>query len=204
MSINLLSLDEGIKAVKLARKAIEVFLKEGITINDQYGGKFAEKRGVFTTLNKNHMLRGCIGLPYPIKRLDEAIVDSAISAAVRDPRFPPVVLEEMDEIVVEVTILTPPEKVEVKPLERHKFVKVGRDGLIVKSGYYSGLLLPQVAVEHGFDAEEFLSQTCLKAGLMPDCWLDEETEVFTFQGQIFEEIKPRGEIVEKDIGSCGR
>ncbi|TDA26347.1 MAG: TIGR00296 family protein, partial [Archaeoglobi archaeon] len=105
-----LSLEEGTKAVRLARRAIEKYLEEKKVISERLGGVFAEKRGVFTTLLKNDDLRGCIGFPYPIKRLDEAIIESAIAAAVDDPRFEPVRLSEMDEITVEVTILTEPEK----------------------------------------------------------------------------------------------
>ncbi len=198
----LLTLEEGTIAVRLARKAIETYLSEGRVIQERLTGVFEQKRGVFTTLTKHGELRGCIGFPYPIKRLDEAIIESAIAAATDDPRFPPVQLDEMDEIVVEVTILTPPEKLNVKPTELPKHVEIGRHGLMVKRGFYSGLLLPQVAVEFGFDAEEFLSQTCMKAGLPPDCWLMEGTEVYRFEGQIFKEVRPRGEVVEVDLKSC--
>ncbi|MEG9193916.1 MAG: TIGR00296 family protein [Candidatus Methanoglobus sp.] len=196
-----LSLEEGTKAVRLARRAIERYLEEKKVISERLGGVFAEKRGVFTTLLKNDDLRGCIGFPYPIKRLDEAIIESAIAAAVDDPRFEPVRLSEMDEITVEVTILTEPEKINAKPYELPKFVEIGRHGLMVRKGLISGLLLPQVAVEFGFDAEEFLSQTCMKAGLPPDCWLA-GAEVYRFEGQIFKEVRPRGEVVEVDMRSC--
>ncbi|WP_048084288.1 TIGR00296 family protein [Archaeoglobus profundus] len=195
-----LTLEEGTKAVKLARKAIEVYLSEGRVIEDRLSGVFEEKRGVFTTLTKHGELRGCIGFPYPVKRLDEAIIESAIAAATEDPRFPPVSLEEMDEITVEVTILTPPEKLRVKPTELPKYIEIGRHGLMVKYGFYSGLLLPQVAVEYNMDAEEFLSQTCLKAGLPPDCWF--YAEVYRFEGQIFKEAVPRGDVVEVKLGGA--
>lgn len=198
----MLTLTEGEKAIKLARKAIETYLSDKNVITDKLGGVFEEKRGVFTTLNKNHDLRGCIGFPYPVKRLDEAIIESAISAAVNDPRFPPVKLKEMDEISVEVTVLTPPEKLDVEREKLPEHVEIGRHGLMVSSGYYSGLLLPQVAVEYNFDAEEFLTQTCMKANLPPDCWLMKEVEVYRFEGQIFREKKPRGEVEEVTHPSC--
>ncbi len=197
----LLSADEGRKAVRLARKAIEVYLESRKVIQDRLEGVFTEKRGVFTTLTKHGELRGCIGFPYPIKRLDAAIIESAIAAAVDDPRFQPVKLSEMNEITVEVTVLTPPEKIDAKPKDLPKYVEIGRHGLIVKMGPFSGLLLPQVAVEYNFDAEEFLSQTCMKAGLPPDCWLT-GAEVYRFEGQIFKEKKPRGEVIELDLSSC--
>ncbi len=194
--MRLLSSEEGEKAVKLARKAIESYLKNKEIIKDRLNGVFEEKRGVFTTLTKYGELRGCIGYPYPVKRLDEAIIESAIAAATEDPRFPPVKLEEMNEIIVEVTVLTPPKKVDAVPPERPKAIEIGRHGLIVKYKYFSGLLLPQVAVEYNMDEEEFLTQTCLKAGLSPDCWLFNEVELYTFEGQIFKEEVPRGKVIE--------
>ncbi len=107
----------------------------------------------------------------------------------------------MDEIIVEVTVLTPPEKIDAKPKDLPNHVEIGRHGLIVKMGPFSGLLLPQVAVEYNMDSEEFLSETCMKAGLPPDCWLT-GAEVYRFEGQIFKEKEPRGEVVEVDIKSC--
>lgn len=196
-----LSHEEGTMAIRLARKAIEEYLGKNKVISERYAGVFSEKRGVFTTLIKNNDLRGCIGFPFPIKRLDEAIIESAISAAVDDPRFEPVRLSEMDEITVEITILTEPEKITAKPEDLPKFVEIGKHGLMVRKGLFSGLLLPQVAVEFGFDAEEFLSQTCMKAGLPPDCWLA-GAEVYRFEGQIFKEVEPRGKVVELGIQSC--
>jgi hypothetical protein len=197
----LLSLEDGRRAVELARKSIEHYLENRSVLKEKLEGVFSEKRGVFTTLTKHGDLRGCIGFPYPIKRLDEAIIESAISAAVDDPRFQPVKLSEMDEIIVEVTVLTPPEKIEAKPRKIPEHVEIGRHGLIVKMGPFSGLLLPQVAVEYNFDEEEFLCQTCMKAGLPPDCWLT-GAEVYRFEGQIFKEKEPRGDIVEVDLRAC--
>jgi uncharacterized protein (TIGR00296 family) len=196
-----LTLEEGRRAVKLARKAIEEYLANRKIIKERLEGVFSQKRGVFTTLIKHGELRGCIGFPYPIKRLDEAIIESAISAAVDDPRFEPVRLREMNEIIVEITILTEPEKINAKPQDLPKFVEIGKHGLLVKKGLFSGLLLPQVAVEFGFDSEEFLSQTCMKAGLPPDCWLT-GAEVYRFEGQIFKEVEPGGDVIEVDIKSC--
>ena len=196
-----IELVDGKTAVKLARKAIESYLKDKIVIKDRLGGIFSKKMGVFTTLTKNGELRGCIGFPYPIKRLDEAIIESAIAAATEDPRFPPVTLDEMSKICVEVTILTPPVKLDVKKADLPKHIKIGVHGLLIKRGVYSGLLLPQVAVEYNFDQEEFLSQTCMKAGLPPDCWLLEDTEIYVFTGKIFKERTPKGEILEIKLKS---
>jgi len=198
--MNMLSISEGELAVRLARKAIEECLKNGKKIKpDNLPGVFREKRGVFVTLNKKTStkeLRGCIGRPYPIMPLGEAIIASAINAAREDPRFSPVKPEELGEIVIEVTVLTVPKLIKAKPKDLPEKIVIGRDGLIVADGMCSGLLLPQVAVEHGFDCTEFLCQTSMKAGLMPDAWLY-GAKVYSYEGQIFEELEPAGEIREK-------
>ena len=196
---------EGRTAVKLARKTIESFLSEERLSKPQELGfelspVFGEKRGVFVTLTENGLLRGCIGHPFPDSTLEEAIMDSAISAATRDPRFPPVGEDELDDIVVEVTVLTPPEKINAPPKELPNHVEIGRHGLLVKQGYCQGLLLPQVAPENNMDSIDFLDHTCLKAGLSPDAWL-KGAEVSCFEGQIFKEKEPQGEVFEEKF-SC--
>ncbi|VVB92342.1 Uncharacterised protein [uncultured archaeon] len=198
----MLTKQEGELAVRLARKAIEECLKNGKkTSPDNLPKVFKEKRGVFVTLNKkkeHKELRGCIGRPYPVLPLGEAIIVSAINAARDDPRFNSVKPEEIEDLVIEVTVLTVPKKIKAKPKDLPDKIVIGRDGLIVATGACSGLLLPQVAVEHGFDCTEFLCQTCMKAGLMPDAWLN-GADVYSFEGQIFEEVEPGGEVREKDI-----
>jgi len=192
--------------VRLARRAIEEYVKNGRTIKppEDTPPELWEKMGVFVTLNRHHAppqmsLRGCIGFPLPIYPLVEATIKAAIYAAVDDPRFPPVRESELDDLVIEVSVLTPPELIEGPPEERPRKIKVGRDGLIIEKGIYSGLLLPQVPVEWGWDEEEFLAQTCWKAGLPPDCWLDPETKVYRFTAEIFEEEKPRGRMRRKPL-----
>ncbi|AKB52181.1 hypothetical protein MSBRW_2928 [Methanosarcina barkeri str. Wiesmoor] len=196
---------EGRAAVKLARKTIESFLSEEKLPEPQELGfelspVFGEKRGVFVTLTESGLLRGCIGHPFPDSRLEDAIMDSAISAATRDPRFPPVREDELNKIVVEVTILTQPEKINAPAEELPERIEVGKHGLIVKQGYCQGLLLPQVAPEYNMDSIEFLGHTCLKAGLLPDAWL-KGAEVSCFEGQIFKEKEPCGEVLEENF-SC--
>lgn len=166
--------------------------------------RFQEKRGVFVTLLKATVekeLRGCIGAPYPDGSLLTQLSQVAVEAATEDPRFDPVSLSEFKaQITVEVTVLTPPEEVKVdKPLDYRDRVKVGRDGIIVDGRGHRGLLLPQVAVEEGFDSEEFLSQCCLKAGLLPDAWLSGQVRISLFQGQIFSEERPGGPVSEKNL-----
>lgn len=195
----MLNLEEGIRAVKLARSAIDKYVREGETFYpEKLPKKFGEKRGVFVTLKKNG-LRGCIGYPYPTMPLGEAIIHSAISSAKRDPRFMPVGVEELDKITIEVTVLTPPRPIRAKPTMLPQKIEIGKHGLIITKGGNQGLLLPQVAIEHQFDEEEFLSQTCMKAGLYPDSWLEEDTQIHVFEGQIFAEISPVGDIEERKI-----
>jgi len=197
----MLKLDEGKKAVVFARNVIEEYVKNSSIPNSSLDGPFIENQGAFVTIHTypNHDLRGCIGIPLPIMSLNNAITEGAKSAT-RDPRFPPLEENELNNIIIEVTILTKPETINVdQPQDYLKEIEIGRDGLIVEQGYFRGLLLPQVPVEQGWDIEEFLSHTCMKAGLMPDVWYDKNTKISKFSGQVFIEIKPRGEIEEKKL-----
>jgi uncharacterized protein len=202
----MLTEEEGKIAVKLARKALTDFAEKRTRIKPEGLPKvFDEKQGVFVTLHEDGDLRGCIGYPQPVMPLGEAVVDSAINAGMGDPRFPHVKAKELGRIEFEVTVLTKPEPYEVPKAKLPEFVRIGVDGLIVAKGIFSGLLLPQVAPEWGFDSMEFLSQTCIKAGLPADAWIDEDTEVQHFQAQIFAEVAPEREILEKSYAdsSCG-
>ena len=203
----MLTLEEGRLAVRLARQALTGYTekKKKIIEPQDLPPVFEELRGVFVTLHEDGDLRGCIGYPQPVMPLGRAIVDSAINACSRDPRFPCVRPGELKRIEVEVTILTKPEPYTAPRKKLPELVTIGRDGLIVTRGPYSGLLLPQVAPEWGFDPQEFLSQTCIKAGLPPDAWLDEDTEVEHFQAQIFAEVAPEREVFEKSFteSPCG-
>ncbi|MCS3924153.1 TIGR00296 family protein [Methanosalsum natronophilum] len=198
----LLNLTEGKMAVKISRTIITEFLSTGkkiATTEFDVSPIFNEHRGVFVTLNKKNELRGCIGRPYPDTQLLDAIIDSAISAATNDPRFPVVRLIELDEILIEVTILTPPILIEGNEDDIMSSIIIGEHGLIIKKGFNQGLLLPQVATEHGFDVYDFLSNTCLKAGLPPSQWKDKNTQIYKFEGQIFKEKSPGGEVIEKHL-----
>jgi len=196
-----LTLDEGKLLVKLARKTIETYLREDRKPQvPKVPAKLREHRGVFVTLNKEGELRGCIGHPLPTTPLVDAVIDSAISSATRDPRFPPVTPEELPALEVEVSVLSKPEPIKVKsPREYPKHIVIGRDGLIIEWSGYAGLLLPQVPVEWGWDAEEFLSHACMKAGLMPDHWLHEGVYISKFSAQVFKERRPGGEVEERKM-----
>lgn len=185
--------EEGKKGLQLAREAIEQYLSDSMKMKAKNGlpESFEEERGVFVTLNKYGTLRGCIGYPYPVFKLKEAIIDAAISAAVNDPRFPAVTEEELTDITIELTVLTVPQVLKEQPKDLSEHIEIGKHGLIVKKGLYQGLLLPQVATEHNWSSEEFLCESCWKAGLPQDAWLDEDTEVSIFEGQIFKEEEKR-------------
>jgi len=197
----LFSKEEGKIAVKIARRVIEKYVKnEEITTTD-YPDSFKEKSGVFVTINTypKKELRGCIGYPEPVMPLIDAIIDSAKNAC-RDPRFPPLEANELNNVVVEVSLLTKPELIKISNQKDYPGkIKIGRDGLIAEAGFYRGLLLPQVPVEWKWDKETFLSHTCMKAGLMPDAWLDKRTKIYSFQAQIFSETSPNGEIKERKL-----
>lgn len=138
--------------------------------------------GAFVTLRKEGNLRGCIGNIVSERPLSETINDMSIAAALRDPRFIPLSADELMNVKIEISVLTPLEKVE--DLTR---IKTGRDGLLVKNGYHSGLLLPQVATEQDWDRETFINQTFIKAGLTPEYINDEKTEIFSFTADVFSE-----------------
>lgn len=196
------SLTDGKMAVKIARNTINSFIKKQKIPEFQLPEIFQENTGVFVTINRypDKSLRGCIGYPEPQFPLFEALTDAAKSASTRDPRFPPINVKELDKIVIEVSILTPPKIIKAKkPLDYVNQIKIGRDGLIIEKGFARGLLLPQVPVEWDWNVRDFLSQTCVKAGLMADCWFDKETKVFKFSAEIFSETKPNGKVVRKEI-----
>jgi uncharacterized protein (TIGR00296 family) len=185
--MDLLAADEGVMALTLARGTLEYRLSKRQNAAPALTPVFGEKRGVFVTLTKAGELRGCIGFPYPVMPLGDAISHAAVAAAVEDPRFPPVGKDELASIRLEVTILTVPLPLECTPDMRPKKIDVGRHGLIVRRGATSGLLLPQVATEYGWDSTTFLDHTCMKAGLPARCWTSETVDLFTFEGQIFTE-----------------
>jgi uncharacterized protein (TIGR00296 family) len=202
-----LSLEEGNFLVELARKAVEEHLKnrKSIMVPENASEKLLQRCGVFVTINSmesgEKQLRGCIGYPYPATPLAQAVIESAISSATQDPRFHRISAGELDDVVFEVSVLTPPQIIKVeKPSEYPTKIKVGKDGLIIERGMFKGLLLPQVPVELKWDEKEFLCQCCIKAGLPPDCWLMASTRIFKFQAIIFEERKPRGETERKALG----
>lgn len=185
--MDLLTDHEGSLALKNARSSIEHAIADKPEDSLKFTPVFTEKRGVFVTLTKKGSLRGCIGFPYPVMPLGQAIEQAAVAAAIEDPRFPPVSKTELSSLEIEVTVLTPPVTISGPPDNRPDHVEVGRHGLIVRGMGTSGLLLPQVCTEYEWDAKKFLDQTCIKAGLPSHAWHSKNVEVLTFEGQIFHE-----------------
>jgi len=139
------------------------------------------KRGAFVTLHKHDALRGCIGLIEPSRPLFRTVIEMARSAALEDPRFAPVQPLELDDIHIEISVLSP-----VEPVSDVDEIQIGTHGLIIRKGFRSGLLLPQVASERNWTRLEFLRQTCIKAGLAPDEW-KHDAEISAFSADVFGE-----------------
>ena len=199
MNFENISTDDGTILVKTARKAVTQYLTNHKKISDPiFDEKFSFNAGVFVTINDKSGLRGCIGYPLAVKKLSDALIDAAISASTNDPRFSPVKINDLDDLVFEVTVLSDTEE-----LSTHSdddildSIKIGRDGLIVERGFQSGLLLPQVPIEYNWNTEQFLNHTCHKAGLSNDSWKDTATKISKFQGIIFREILPDCEIIQE-------
>jgi AmmeMemoRadiSam system protein A len=138
-----------------------------------------EKRGAFVTVTKAGQLRGCIGYVQPYKPLYQTVEEMAAQAAFSDPRFSPVTAEELPDLEIEISVLTPVRR--IKDVEE---IVVGKHGIIIEKGFYSGLLLPQVATEYGWDRKTFLEHTCLKAGLPTDAWKDKDVAISIFSADI--------------------
>jgi uncharacterized protein (TIGR00296 family) len=211
---------DGEKAVRLARRVVESHLRKSSSSDSAYVADFKNNNntsddsynlngntacGVFVTLNyldgnKQEHLRGCIGFPMVEKSLYYSILDASIAAATQDPRFPPVNINELAEIIFEVSILTPPVEIKVQnPKDYLNVIKVGRDGLILKWKDGSGLLLPQVPVELNWDTEEYLANLCYKAGAPPDIWLMSDSKLFSFQANIYKESYPNGNVIRMKL-----
>jgi hypothetical protein len=184
---------DGRKALEIARNTVNLWVTgHEKFVPEKYPPRLDEHGGVFTTIltYPSRMLRGCIGYPEPFMPIIRSLINSAIHAT-QDPRFPRLTREELCSVVVEVSLLTKPVKLEVQFPEQYlDLIKIGRHGLIVRKWSLSGLLLPQVATEHGMTQMSFLEHTCMKACLPTDAWKDPGTSVYVFESQIFSERKP--------------
>jgi len=180
---------EGQELVRLARLAVQHYLEKSAVLKTDKTGPMS---GVFVTLNylarNEEHLRGCIGFPHAYKALYKSVVEAAIAAATQDPRFPPVDRKELDKITFEVSVLTEPEE-----MPEMKGIRIGQDGLILRWKHGSGLLLPQVPVELGWDVDEYLANLCYKAGAPLDALADPASKLYRFQAEVFKERLPGGD-----------
>jgi hypothetical protein len=179
----MLTVQEKLFCLKLARKTLEDYFKgtyELINPSDKYPS-LKQKRGAFVTLLKEGNLRGCIGIIEPLYPLYQVIQEMAISAAFKDPRFPPLTKEELSLTEIEISVLSPLKKGTIEEIE------VGKHGVYLIKGFYRGVLLPQVPVEYGWDKKTFLEHLCLKAGLHPNCYKEEDVEIYLFTAEVFKE-----------------
>jgi AmmeMemoRadiSam system protein A len=168
--------------LKLARDTIWAALnnesKPRVEVKDEV---LTKPCGAFVTLHKYGQLRGCIGSLIGEKPLFLTVQEMAISAAFQDPRFPPLTKEEFSEIEIEISVLSPLQRItDVEQIE------VGKHGIFLVKGFYRGVLLPQVATEYGWDRYQFLDHTCMKAGLPPGCWRS-GAEIYIFSAEVFSE-----------------
>lgn len=178
-----LSKEEKQELLQIARATLEKYIrKEKVPEFKPSTDKLKEKRGVFVTLKKKGVLRGCIGYVEGIKPIYQAVKENTINASTNDPRFPPVQPEELKDIDIEITVMTPLEKI-TDP----KVIEVGKHGILIRKGLNQGLLLPQVATEYNWHREEFLAHTCMKAGLSVNAWQEKDTEIYIFSGEVFGE-----------------
>jgi len=171
--------------LKLARTSIESVLSGGspAITESEFDETLRKPAGAFVTLRTKHGdLRGCIGSIRAVEPLFRAVVSSALSAAFRDPRFLPVRRDEMAKLELEISVMGP-----IEMVRQTDEIEVGRDGLIISRGRYAGLLLPQVATEYGWGRQTFLDQTCIKAGLEPGAWRNEQTRIEKFSAEVFGE-----------------
>ena len=169
----------------ISRRTLEAYLTEGFVPNfDVCSGDLCRPGGAFVTLHENGNLRGCIGLfdtPLP---LYVTVQKMAIAAATEDPRFSPLHPMELDGIEIEISVLSAR-----SPIKHFSEIMVGTHGICVSKGYARGVLLPQVAVEQRWNREEFLSHTCLKAGLPAQAWEEGSVQIETFTADVFREKK---------------
>lgn len=178
-----LAKEEKIELLRLARGTIEAGLTKGIWEPRSISTPgLQDPAGAFVTLHVAGNLRGCIGRIEAVAPVGQVVQEMARAAATRDPRFPPLKAGELVQLEVEISVLSP-----LWPVQDITEIVVGRDGLMIRSGGMSGLLLPQVASEYGWDRETFLAHTCMKAGLAPDSWQRPEAVIEAFSAQFFSE-----------------
>ncbi len=185
-SSGLLSQEQGQALVRLARYTLDTRIGQRQGTLPPVDPRLNENGATFVTLTVGGTLRGCIGTPQARTFLFEDVQENTVRAATMDPRFPPVLPAELDQIQIEVSVLTPPRLLDCLPGERLDRIRPGVDGLLLTSGFYRGLLLPQVW-EKIPQAQDFMDILCRKAGLSSSAWRQSDTKLYTFQVQAFHE-----------------
>ena len=177
----MLTTEEKQALLRVAREALDAAVRgRGFRPPEAASPALQQPRGAFVTIHSHGELRGCIGLTEPVYPLVETVARMARAAALEDPRFSAVTPEELGSVDLEISALTP-----VQPLGSIEEIEIGRHGLVIRQGGRSGLLLPQVPVEWGWDRDEFLLHICRKAGLPSDAW--RKAELYTFEAEVFRE-----------------
>jgi AmmeMemoRadiSam system protein A len=166
--------------LKVARDSIEAHLLDKPVPAVSLPQSLCERRGAFVSLHRAGKLRGCIGFLEAVKPLGQTVREMAAAAAFHDPRFRPLGQEELADLEVEISVLTP-----MRLINKVDEIQVGTHGLYIVQGSCRGLLLPQVATEYRWDRLTFLQQTCCKAGLPPEAWKDPGTKIYTFTAEVF-------------------
>ncbi len=197
-------IDKGAELVKAARSSIELYVKSPRFYKGMVSSNllhFKDKYGIFVTLEHypTRTLRGCIGFLYGSSYVYHTLVDAAIAAAFEDPRFVPISHYELDEMLIEVNVLSEMKDLGKSAASRKKNLTLGRDGISIEYGIYRGLLLPGVAVEENLTKEEFLNALCDKAGLPSRYWMQPNVKMYRFETQIFREEKPNGNIIDVNL-----
>jgi uncharacterized protein len=190
--------EHGLHLVKMSRLILENYQSRGKIITLENNQNLIRRFGVFVTLYNvdefdKFSLRGCIGYAMPSESLAKSLVNASIKAANEDPRFDPVTYNELQDIVIEVSILSPPILIAVENIQSK--ILIGKHGLIIESPSGSGLLLPNVAFEKGWEVMQFLEYLCYKAGLASSSWMSPDIRLFSFETIIFREKAPGGEII---------
>ncbi|WP_305046223.1 AmmeMemoRadiSam system protein A [Geoalkalibacter sp.] len=169
--------------LEAARRAITDYVRQGSFEPVPREEKSLNRRnGCFVTIKKNGQLRGCIGNFQSERPLFKEVAEMAVASATKDPRFYPMKEEDLTDFSLEISVLSP-----LKKIDAIEEIEIGKHGIYLEKGYYRGVLLPQVATEHGWDRLTFLKQTCIKAGLPTNAWQDDDAEIYIFSAQVFSE-----------------
>jgi uncharacterized protein len=169
--------------LNIARQAIETVVRTGqVQVEPREEKTLNVRSGCFVTIRNSGTLRGCIGNFQSELPLFKEVAEMAAASATKDPRFYPMKEEDLGHFSLEISVLSPLHKI-----DSISEIEVGKHGIYLEKSYYRGVLLPQVAVEHGWDRTTFLQQTCLKAGLATDAWQSDDAEIYIFSAQIFSE-----------------